>query len=429
VTARPAGLFVERATDAPLVWFRIAALGGSAADPAGLEGLSRHASLLARRGAGDRDRAAFDDELDGMGASLDLSTSRDAITLSGLCLARHIDRVIELAADILAAPRMEQAEHDRLLRETRAQLDDLRDDDGEVADRHFAHMVAPGSPYARTAMGNEASLSRIDLDRARAVRAAQVVPRNLVIGFAGAIDDDRAAVLADRLVARLPDREPPPPPDIPPPRPASGRRLFLIDKPGRVQSQVRIGHPSPAYATDDFRALTAAEIIFGGTFSSRLMQEIRVARGWSYGAGCSLGRARGAHWLTIALAPAADVTARAAGRALEMFEELVDRGITADELDFARSHLLGSMPFFRATAAQRMRLAVRNRIFGLPAGFQDQLPDRLRALDADRVNAAIRAHFRPEGAVTVVVATAESMAPLLDGGRFGPLETIPHDAY
>src|SRR3954471_8135192 len=94
-------VIVEASPDTPLVWFDVAIRCGAAADPLGIEGLHRHASLLARRGAGTRDRAQLDEKLDMLGAALDISVSRDSVTLSGLALSRHLDEVIGLASDIL----------------------------------------------------------------------------------------------------------------------------------------------------------------------------------------------------------------------------------------------------------------------------------------------------------------------------------------
>lgn len=426
---RGARLIVEPGHDVPLVWIRVAALGGSAADPVGHEGLIRHAALLSRRGAGGLDRVALDDALDGLGASLQVSASRDAITLSGLCLARNAPALVALMADVMARPRMDESEHEKLLRETGALLDELRDDDGDIAERFFTREVAPGHPYARTSIGTEASLAQLDLAEVRRTHAATLVPGNLIIGVAGAVDATTAASMAERLVAGLPDTPAPALPALPDVAPATTRRLCLIDKPERVQSQIRIGHPAPAYAHPDFAALTCAETIFGGTFSARLMQEIRAKRGWSYGAGCSLGQSRGASWLRIALAPAAEVTPDAAALTLELFEQLCEGGVTADELAFARSHIMGSMPFLSATPAQRMRLAVRNLGYGLPVDYHHQLRADVAELSLDRVNQAIRQHFRPQGTVSVIVATAEAMATRLEGLGLGDASVFAYDSY
>src|SRR5262245_62492616 len=110
-------IIVEPSPDTPLVWFDIAIRGGASADPRGVEGLHRHTALLARRGAGRRARAELDETLDTLGASIDVAISRDAVTLSGLVLSRHLDAAVDLAGDMLAEPQFSDAEHARLLRE------------------------------------------------------------------------------------------------------------------------------------------------------------------------------------------------------------------------------------------------------------------------------------------------------------------------
>jgi len=109
-------IVVEPSPDTPLVWFDVSIRGGASADPRGVEGLHRHAALLARRGAGRRDRAELDETLDTLGASIDVAISRDAVTLSGLVLSRHLDATIDLAGDILGEPTFSESEHARLLR-------------------------------------------------------------------------------------------------------------------------------------------------------------------------------------------------------------------------------------------------------------------------------------------------------------------------
>src|SRR5690349_9362681 len=221
-------IIVEPSPDTPLVWFEVAIRGGAAADPIGIEGLHRHAALLARRGAGARDRAALDDRLDSLGASLDISVSRDSVALSGLALTRHIDAVVELAVEVLAEPRCDEDEHARLLRETPQVLDEIRDDDSALATRWFDWLCCPGHPYGRTSLGTEASLTRIERAAAIECWRREVVADNLVIGLAGDIDEASAARVVARLTERLPrtsDRKVAL--DVPA-GPPPGRRMILV---------------------------------------------------------------------------------------------------------------------------------------------------------------------------------------------------------
>jgi zinc protease len=424
-------VIVEASPDTPLVWFDVAIRGGASADPLGVEGLHRHAGLLARRGAGSRDRAALDETLDSLGAALDISVSRDSVTLSGLCLSRHLDAVTDLCADILAEPRLSEEEHARLLRETPQVLDEIRDDDSALATRWFDWVCSPGHPYGRTSLGTETSLKQIDRAAATALWKREVVANNLVIGLAGDIDDTTSNRVVQRLVERIPaggratiaD-------DIGNDTQAKrGRRVILVDKPDRTQAQLRVGHLALRYGHPDTAALALAEAVFGGMFSSRLMQEIRVKRGWSYGAGCALRRSRLPHWFEIWTAAAIDVAGPAVGLTLELLADYAAHGPTDDEVDFARSYLIGAMPFHVATARQRMQLAVRDAVFELPSGYTAKLPEALGALTAADVRAACKRHLRPEDAVTVAVTTAEQAQAALAAAGAGPMTIVDHDEY
>ena len=425
-------VFVEPSTDTPLVWFDVSIGGGAADDPEGIEGLHRHAGLLARRGAGGRSRVELDQVLDELGAAVEISVARDALTISGMALSRNLDRVFALACDILVEPRFELSEHEQLLRETPQVLDEIRDDDSSLASRWFDWLCAPGHPYSRTSLGTDRSIARIDRDQALAQWHHEVRADNIVVGLAGDIDDRRAHRLAGELAHRIDARGavaatagPAPTGVAAPPR---GRRYVLVDKPERTQAQLRMGHLCLGYGHPDTPAMLLAETTFGGMFSSRLMQEIRVKRGWSYGAGCALRRSRKPHWFEIWLAPGATVAGDAAKLTLDLYDDLAARGPTDEEVDFARSYLVGAMPFHSATARQRMQLAVRDAVLGVAPGYTTNLPQLVGEVSASDVRRACAAHLHPRDIMTVAVSTAsliQSSLPTDDG----TLMVVAHDAY
>ena len=423
-------VIIEPSHDTPLVWFDIAIRGGAALDPTGIEGLHRHSALLARRGAGARDRATLDETLDSLGAVLDTGASRDSLSLSGLALSRQLDAVADLATDILSAPQFSEEEHARLLRETPQVLDEVRDDDSALATRWFDYVCSPGHPYGRTSLGTEQSLAKITLPDVTALWRREVVAGNLVIGLAGDVDEAAAERLVQRIVERLPaGARPALATASPPPVVRTTRRLVVVDKSDRTQAQLRIGHPSIRYGEPDTAALAIAEAVFGGMFSSRLMQEIRVKRGWSYGAGCSLRRSRLPHWFEIWMAAGIDVAGPAVQLALELLAEFAASGPTDDEVEFARSYLVGSMPFHVATARQRMQLAVRDAVFDLPAGYTAGLPAAFAMLSPADVRAATTRCLHPESAITVAVTTADAALAALSAATAGEPEVVPHDRY
>ncbi len=422
-------LLVETSHDTPLVWYQVFARGGAAADPSGLEGFVRHAASLARRGAGDRSRVEIDQALDQLGASLHSSATRDRIGLSGVCLSRNLEATLKIAADVLARPRFDADEHAKLITETRAIIDEVRDDDWALAQRFFVREFGGPPRYARTALGTAESLERFEVGAARDAFRSAMVPGNLIIGFAGDIDEPLARALAARLVADLPTEPPPELPDIGEAPALQPRRALLVDKPERTQVQLMIGHTAPRCGTDDFEALGVVETIFGGTFTSRLMQELRVKHGWTYGAGCRSGKARGPLWFRIDFASAADAAPNALARALEMFADVAAEGITEDELAFAKSYLAGSWPFNIATAHSRLRVRAEEAILGLPDGYAMAWPERLENITLEQTRAAARQWLHPDNALTVAVATADDMLAPLSALPIGDVQVTSHDSY
>ena len=421
-----APVFVDPAPGIPLASLVIASRGGAAADPGELVGRAHHIAELAVRGAGSRDRAAIDEAFDRLGTNLSVSTTRDSFSYSVTCLARNLEPVCRLLADVLARPRFEDGEHQKLIRESLADLDDLRDDDFELAARGFDSRFAPGHPYGRSIEGDVDSLHALAETGAAelgAAYAAQVRAKNLVLGFAGDLDRDRAAAAAETLVAGL-DGAPPPPVDLADPPPADRARIILVDKPERSQSQILAGHRGPRFGTRDAVAMALVEAAFGGMFTSRLMREIRVARGWSYGVSMRVARARGAQWTRMSLAPSADTTCAALELVVDLYRQLAAGGLEVDEIELARRYVSGSTAMSRATARQRVHAAVTGRTFGLPDGYVDGYAERIDSITADDVAAAIERHICPDRLTIVVVATADRLAEPLRRLGIGEVEVV-----
>jgi zinc protease len=422
-------LLLEISRDTPLCWGSVTFQGGSACDPAGLEGLAHHAFELARRGAGSHTRAAIDDTLDALGAALFVGTGWDSVTFSIQCLSRNLETVWSVLSDVVASPAMADVEHEQLMRETRRDLDELRDDDGLLASRFFARSVRPGYAYARTSIGTAGSLDAIDLAAARAEMSATATRGGAIFGFAGDLGEEQGRDLSAELTRRLRPGPARPQPDLSVPEAVPGRHLVLVDKPDRAQSQILIGHIGPRWGSDDALALLPVETAFGGMFTSRLTQTIRVEHGWSYGADCQLSRAKAPYWFRLSMAPAAEVTADALGCALEMYGALCTDGISEEELAFAKDYLIGNMPFARATARQRLRRALQNTIYELGEDFDAKLADRLRRVTLPTTRRAIDANLSASDLCVVVVCTADRLRAELEALGWDSVTVEDYESY
>ncbi len=421
-------IIVEPAHDTPLVSFQIANRVGSAHESPGSEGLMCHTTELSTRGVAQLDRQALDESIEVLGAGIGFGLRRDYVSLRANCLERHLDRCFELALQILKEPSFAEEEHEKLRRETINDLDELRDDDATLAHRFFAKHCLPGYAYCRTALGTQESLAALSLSAVRDLYPRLMHHDQLVLGMVGPVDEARAQALADKI-PKDSDLEPLPKTPLDRPGALPGRRLILVDKPDRQQCQIVLGQLAPIYGSTDHDLLRVAETAFGGMFTSRLMQEIRVKHGWSYGAQCAMHRARGKHFLQVSLAPGAEQCADALARTLAMYDELAEDGLKADEFEFTRSYLRGSSAFTRATAQQRLFRKVQEEVFDLSPGYGNAFPDRLASATCDEVNAAIARCLTPGELCVVVVATAETMKTRLEKLGWSSIEIVDYRSY
>src|SRR5262249_22233598 len=159
-------------------------------------------------------------------------------------------------------------------RETAAEIVEARDNDRALATHFFRRALFEGHLYGRSSLGATKGVATITGDDVRAYYARHFTRANMVIGFAGDVTNERARTLADPLLRDLPDGEPIAAP-VPPPSVKAGRRLLLVDKPERTQTQILIGGLGTSPHDDDHVPLGVGNAIFGGTFTSRLMKAVR----------------------------------------------------------------------------------------------------------------------------------------------------------
>jgi zinc protease len=423
-------ILIEESHAIPICHVVVMVRSGASVDPEGHEGLVRHAAELMRRGAGGRSRTELDATLDELGASIDVVVGADSAGFMASGLSRHLPRLVELLVDVLARPRFDEDEHERLRRESLATLDDVRDDDSSLCGRYWDRSAYGGHPYGRTTLGTQASLAALTLDDARAWWKTRLLASHVLIGFAGDVTRARAEALAEQIVGALPGGLAPDEPARPLTVPAlPGRRTILVDKPERTQSQILVGHTAPPRAHADWLALSVGAAVFGGTFTSRLMSEVRVKRGWSYGASCRLGRGRHGAAFRMRVFPSNELTASTLTLVLELFEQIVAEGVTAAEVEFALGYLSGSWPFELVTPSDRLGKQLDTILLGLEPGTYARHLKLLAAISADQVNEAIRRWWKPADAVIALTATADDMLPRLQGLPLGELQVVAYDSY
>jgi zinc protease len=403
---------LEPSHDVPLVSFVVALRNGASVDPAEKAGLARIAMRMLRRGCEGMTSEQIDFRIDALGAEVGVDTGASTVAIHAQVIARNVEPFVDLLARMLKSPVFAQEELDRLTRETVAEIVDARDNDRSVVQKAFQRTFFEGHAYGRNAGGTTTTVASITGEDVRAFYARYVVQSNIVIGISGDVTAERAPVLAGRLVDGLPPGKPAPD-DLPEPTLRPGRRLLVVDKPQRTQTQMVVGTMGTSAHDEDHVALTVANAIFGGTFTSRLMREIRSKRGWAYGASAraSVDRRR-ASW-TMSTFPAAADAAPCLELALQLLDTWVTGGVTSSEVAFIKRYLVRSHAFEIDTANKRLHQALEVELLGLPADYFSGWIEQVRAVTPESASEAVRRRIDPANLLAVVVGTAsEVLEPL-----------------
>lgn len=347
----------------PVVSVRVLMHGGRANDPAEAIGRANLFAAMLDEGTPTRSAIAIAEELAGIGASLGVNVGRDFTTLRLNTLVRHVGKALDVFGDVLLRPTFPDVELARQRSLALGRLARLRDEPTALGSLALDAVLYGAHPYGRPECGTTScveSLTRADLasayrdlvrpDRASiivagAVTLAEVVER--IERLCGGWRGDRAATgtLPDAVAAGTPT-------------------IYLVDKPGSLQSVILAGEVGPKRALPDYFALVVMNVIFGGQFSSRLNLNLRERKGYTYGARSAFEwrRARGPFYVQTSVETA--VTAAALTEILAEWRGIAgERPPSRDELDFAKAYVVRSYPSNFETAgdiAARLEDLVRN---------------------------------------------------------------------
>jgi zinc protease len=400
----PPTLYVEESHVLPLVSIAIAVRAGASTDPPGKDGLTRIVATMLRRGCRGMTSRQIEEKIDSMGADLAIETGPSSVTVHADVIKRSVDEMVDLLALLLGEPTFDDVELGRLLRETKGELIDARDNDRWLAGRHFRRVLFDGHPYGRPVRGSINTLSVITRDNVVAQHRQHFTRGHVAIAISGDITREQAEQLAGRIVSRLPEgtRSPDEPPA---PIATPGRRLVFVDKPDRTQAQILIGGIGSHPRDEGYVALHTSATVFGGTFTSRLMREIRSKRGWSYGASARLSYERKRDAFCMWTFPASKDAAACIGVELGLLDLWRTKGITSRELAFAKRYLVRSHAFDVDTPNKRVHQKLDIELFDLPEDHHTHYVDHVEQVTLGAANEAVLHHISTGDLVITVVGT------------------------
>ena len=415
--------------DVPLVAISAVLLGGAVSDPAGRNGLAALYAALLEKGAGDRDAAQFAEAVDSVGGSLSASAGIEHITISGDFLARDAGLMVDLVADMLLRPALQEAELDKLRERSINFIRAAKDTNLNAVLPIYGHAFLFGDhPYGNPVGGSETTLAAITHADLTDYHEQQVGGDRLIVSVSGDFD---APAMSAKLTEAFAGwrRAEAPLRSITPAEPQTGRRVLLIDKPGATQSYFWIANVGVARGFERRAALDVVNTVFGGRFTSMLNDALRVRSGLTYGARSTLLRPSTPGSLAITSFTHTDSTVDAIDMALGVLGLLRNSGIEDEQIDSSRNYILGQFPTALETAAQLGSQLALLEAYGLGRSYIDNYGAEILAVDRAATMAVIdEVYPTAEDLVFVILGDAERVRDAVS--LYGPVTelaiTEPH---
>lgn len=396
------------------VRLRIPFLSSAAAHPA-------RAALLAETlltGAGSYDRAGLAAAVQALGADLNVGVDADRLLFSGNVLATGLPGLLALLATVLTEASFES---DEVATERDRELERLtiaRSRAGVIAGERIAERMWGQHPYAldlpqpdAIAATTPAQVRKLHGDRVRPGGAALIVvgdvsPKRVL----DQVEKALSAWTGDGAKPRVPKL----------PTPPAGP-LLVVDRAGSVQSSVRMGTSAVTRTDDRYPALQLANLIFGGYFSSRWVENIREDKGYTYGPHSRIDHQVLGSVLMLDVEVATEVTGPAMLETRYELGKIASLPVTKDEVDSVRQYAIGTLALSTATQAGLASTLSALSAFGLGLDWVIEHPVRLARVGVDEVSAAAAEFFAPSRFTSVVVGDAAAVtAPL---ALLGAVET------
>lgn len=414
----------------PTVNMQLIVDAGYASDRSSQPGVASVAMNLLDEGTTTRNALQIAEELERLGASLSTGSDLDASTVTVSTLKEGIDPVLGLMADIVLNPAFSDIELERLKKRQIAQIQREKNSPQTMAMRVLPVLLyGEGHPYATplTGSGTEASVAGMDREQMVAFHRTWFKPNNATIVVVGAISMPELLPKLERLFGawqpgQVPAKQ------IGDVAPQSAASVYLIDRPGALQSVIMAGTVAPPKNNADEVAITAFNDLLGGSFTSRVNMNLREDKHWSYGAFTFLPDARGQRPFIVLAPVQTDRTKESVAEVVRELRGVVgDRPITSEELEKAKQSLTSSLPGQWETNAAVLRSMAEIVRYGLPQDWFANYAGKVGDLRTSDMPVAGFNLVRPDKMLWVVVGDRAKIETGIRELNLGPVRVIDTD--
>ncbi len=413
-------LMIVQHREIPIADFVLVVESGGTIDSAPKSGLANLTAAMLTEGTTTRSSLEISDQAAFLGVNLSASSDWDASTIRLHTPTAQLDSALGLFADVALNPSFPQNEFERVKRDRLTNLLQVKDRPTAIANQAYAAILYGGNhPYGRQLIGTEASVQALATSDLQSFYRSNYVANNATLIVVGDVDvaDIEAKVLSyfggwkQGTVVPVSFTEPPR---------AATTTVYLVDKPGATQSSFRIGAVGVPRSTRDFFALSVLNTVLGGSFTSRLNQNLRETRGYTYGANSNFSMRRSAGPFTAS----AEVVGEKTDSALvEFMKELnsIRQSVPAAELQKAKRYMQLGLPGDFETTQQIAAALIPIALYDLPLDYYNNFVQNVEAITQAELQRVANQYINPSSLAIVIVGDRKSIEAGLKSVNAGPI--------
>jgi len=416
-------VFFVGAHEQPVVNVRLLVRAGASRDPEQKPGVASMAAKMLNQGTTSLTAQQIAETIDNVGGGLSVGAGSDHSFVNILVMKDSFNLAIELLADMIRQPAYSAAELSRLRQQLISGMRVSYDDPAYVASIVFERLVYGEYPYGFPLNGTPASLQNITREDLIRFHESHYMPNNAILAIVGDVTADEAFDGVSRMLSDWQRGPLPIPRPLELPQPTS--RLIVIDKPGAVQTVVRVGHLALPRAHPDYLAFDVAVKILGGEGGNRLGGVLRTERSLTYSASADLaGHQYGGDFMAET-ETRSSATVEALGLMVDQIARLQRERVRRRELTGAQNYLAGNFPLTLETPNAIASQVLEAIFFGLNLDDLEAYPELINKVTPDDIQRVTRDHLRPEDLSIVLAGDASTFVDDLASVGFSEYEIFP----
>ena len=409
----------------PTFSMEMVVMNGGLSDPANMHGLAGATAALLREGTAKHTSREIAEQLDTIGATVGansgLSSFTTSVTSSGL--VENFDQVLDLFAEIVRTPKFPADEVERYKGRTISALPLLRAQAAFLAQERFNQAIYGSHPASLLVPPADAVKRITPADLAR-FHAEHYLPNNAMLAIVG---DVTLKETLPKLEAAFGDwKSGPAPTTTIPAAPAQGAsKIYLIDRPGSVQTVFQIGNLGIERTDPDYAALAVMNRILGGGGSSRLFLNIREDKSYAYSVGSNFSSSKYRGTFVASAPVRTDATEGALREFMNEFNRIRNEKVSANELDNAKRSIVGGFALSLENPGALLQNIITQKLYDLPANYWDTYPQKVEAITADDVQRVAQKYIDLNHLQIVAVGDASKARDVL--AKYGTVEVYDAD--